>query len=195
MSHAGIYFLKDSVQDCREILKILRKRRRQSELVTDAMEDLSKLKEKLCFKIDDKTEKMEALKALPKASLPVFNSDKPDSYLDFRACIEPQLLYGNEQLNLSTLLNQIRGSKKDKVLETVRHKMTVEEVFSVLDRKYGSIDVSQAQLLRDLKKLPQYPKTEEDELSNINAILLYTDLAARHKRTKQFINQPFIWEM
>ena len=63
MLQAGIYFLKDSVQDCREMLKILRKRRRQAELVTDAMEDLSKLKEKLCFKIDDKTEMMEARKA------------------------------------------------------------------------------------------------------------------------------------
>ena len=77
----------------------------------------------------------------------------------------------------------------------IRHKTTVSQIWETLDRKFGSIDVSQAQLLRDLKKLPQYPRSEEEELSNINAILLYTDLARRHKRTKQFINQPFIWEM
>ena len=67
MLQAGIYFLKDSVQDCREILKILRKRRRQSELVTDAMEDLSRLKEKLCNQVDKKSDMIEARKCLPKA--------------------------------------------------------------------------------------------------------------------------------
>ena len=40
-----------------------------------------------------------------------------------------------------------------------------------------------------------YPRTDEQEQENINSILLYTDLAQRHKKLKTFISAPFIWEM
>ena len=151
MKSEGIFFLKDVVQDIRGMLVQLQKRKQQTEMIDDCQYDLDSLKKKVCRLIDAKNEQIEARKCLPKARLPVFNTDKPDSYLDFKSCIEPQLIYGSEMLNLSTLISCITGSQKERTLELIRHKDTVRAVFAVLDRKYGSIEVSQAQLLKNLR--------------------------------------------
>ena len=111
------------------------------------------MKKKLCKQVDAEQRKIEHRKTLPKPILPNFNSDRPDTYLDFRYAMPPCLVYESEHLNVSTLLNSVRGSLKQKVLDSVKHKTTTKSIWKTWDAKYGCIDVSQSDLLKKLKTM------------------------------------------
>ena len=105
------------------------------------------------------------------------------------------LVYDSEHLNISTLISSIVGSKRQKVLNAIRHKTSIKDIWRTLRRKFGSIDISQASLLKKLRMMNLRPKTDEEELVNLEKILEYIDLARRHNRLEKFITVPLIWEM
>ena len=82
-----------------------------------------------------------------------------------------------------------------KVLNCVKHKTNCKSILKVWDSKFGSIDISQSDLLRKLKTMSIQPRTDKEELENIEKILEYIDLAKRHDRLKEFINVTFVWDI
>ena len=191
---AGPYQLKEYVQETKDMLTTLNKMD-GSRALSKLEDKLQKMKKRLAKEIDSKHRQMEQRRNLPKAVIPIFDTDHPESFLDFEYNMTNILVYDNEHLNISTLTSAIIGSQRQKVLNSIRHKTSIEDIWSILRRKFGSIDVSQASLLKKLRLMNPRPRTDEEEASNLQMILEYIDLAKRHKRVKQFITAPFIWEM
>ena len=135
-------------------------RMKKSEDLSDLAEELYKMKRKLCKQVDSEQRKIENRKTLPKPILPIFNSDRLDTYLDFRYSMPPCLIYESEHLNVSTLLNSVKGTQKQKVLDSVKHKTTTKRIWKTWDAKYGCIDISQSDLLKKLKTMTVRPKTD-----------------------------------
>ena len=189
----GIFSLKEAVLETKAIIKKVNKMDEVG--LQDLADDLYMTKKWLCRQIDKEERRMEDRKSLPKPVLASFNTDKMDTYLDFKFSIMPCLIYDKEHLNVSTLLSAIKGQKKMKVLNCVKHKTNTRAIWKVWDSKFGSIDISQSDLLRKLKTMTTQPRTDLEESENIEKILEYCDLAMRHQRRKEFINITFIWEM
>ena len=96
---------------------------------------LQKMKKRLAKEIDSKHRQMEQRRNLPKAVIPIFDTDHPESFLDFEYNMTNILVYDNEHLNISTLTSAIIGSQRQKVLNSIRHKTSIEDIWSILRRK------------------------------------------------------------
>ena len=59
---------------------------------------VDKMKKKLCQKVDLKYREIEQRRNLPKAVIPVFDTDHPEGFIDF----EYNMVYDSEHLNIST---------------------------------------------------------------------------------------------
>ena len=84
----GVFELKECVEEIKSVIKTVNKMKK-SEQISDLVDDLYRMKRKLCKQVDSEQRKIEHRKTLPKPILPVFNSDRPDTYLDFRYSMPP----------------------------------------------------------------------------------------------------------
>ena len=131
---------------------------------------------------------------MPRASIPHFDTDKPENYLDYKNMMEKILIFPTEDLNISTLMASIKGSRRQQVLNWIKHKTDMASIWEVLDSKFGNIDVTQQALRRKLETMEVHPRTEEGEQANKDCILDFIDLSKRHDRVSEFIHTSFIWD-
>ena len=102
------------------------------------------------------------------------------------------LVYDCQFLNLSTLKDQIRGKDKNHILNLLLNVEDKEEAWAVLDLHYGDIDTVLPRIRAKLNKLPDFPVSEADQVSNYQAILNYYKVAKQHQRHETSINFDFI---
>ena len=76
----------------------------------------------LLKRIDQEQKNLDQMKNMPRASIPHFYTDKPENYLDDKNMMEMILIFPSEDLNISTLMASIKGSRRQQVLDWIKHK-------------------------------------------------------------------------
>ena len=163
-----------------------------------ALEALIDNIETLLIEIDSKIEEKKKFsrrqQQLPRGKMMVWTGNLED-YVDFKRSMLEMLVYDVEDLNLSTLKNQITGKNKEQILDYICNVEDIQEAFQILDVHYGSIRTIIPKLKRQLNAMRNFPKNKEEENGNIQKILNFWKTMKSHKKEDSIINFEFITEM
>ena len=187
-AYLGRNTLRDIHMDVRDI-----ERKLNDEDFDRELRQLCRIRRKITARLDELDDREQERRALPKAALPVFDTNDVSTYLNFKNKCRKTLVYGNDHLNTATLLASIKGPRREELLSYVRHAETPEEIFAIFDRKMGDIDSSQLDMLDKLSSL-QEARNEKEENHNILQIINYMNLAKKFHRLDQFVDKRFIWQ-
>ena len=151
--------------------EILRELKRAVTQANDKIVRYGDLADRLILKMNDKLfrmiiriakiigkadERIQNRKVLPKPKLMVWTGEILE-YASFRKQMGELLDYGNPDLELETLKQQIKGPKASAALKCLFNVRNKEHAFKILDRKYGDIEMVMPQLKSDLATLCLYP--------------------------------------
>ena len=184
----GQHSLKELKEEVKEVIK----RIESHDDLGDVVSTLMTLKRKITKRLDELSDKERKSRQMPKGILPAWDG-MHSTYLGFKDAITHCLCYDSEYLNISTLLNQIKGSEKGKITKMLQNEQTLKDIWRVLDRKFGDIDLSQSALLQELDDLKHNPTDEAVENKNIEVLKGYCSLMKNHERERVYIDKRFIW--
>ena len=134
---------------------------------------------KLAINVDKKIAECDVLverrKMIPKAKFMFWNGDRR-TYSDFRKTMKELCNYGNDDLDLQTLKQQIQSKEVLKCLFNVKD---LNQAFEILDRKYGNIMLMLPELKKDLddqlENLPKHRGVESNQIQDILNVIQTLD--------------------
>ena len=135
-------------------------------------------------------ERIQNRKVLPKPKLMIWTGEILE-YASFRKQMGELLDYGNPDLELEILKQQIKGPKASAALKCLFNVRNKEHAIEILDRKYGDIEMVMPQLKSDLATQKSMPTSMAEESINIQEILNVYKTLQKHGRT-ELIDLSFI---
>ena len=127
-------------------------------------------------KLDTYKQREVKQRQLPRGKMTKWNGDA-SSYLDFKNQLSKLLVYDIEELNISTLKDQIIGPDKSHIHSILHNVTDMAEAWRRLDMEFGDILVVLPKLKEELDALPDLPIDEETEKHNIEKIINYCTTA------------------
>ena len=108
----GMYESKERVREINDMVATLGRieGKLREPRVSMLINRLRKMKTVLLKRIDREQKNLDQMKNMPRASIPHFDTDKPESYLDYKNMMDKILIFPTEDLNISTLMASIKGS-------------------------------------------------------------------------------------
>ena len=186
--------LKSLKADIGRVMRKLEQYGGDSARTENLLEDMSVLEELANAKLDQLKEKQRKINQLPKGKLAVWDTNitTPGIYTQWRRDMKSNLIYDSETLKLTTLKNQITGSKKSFILKLLCYCETLDEALEELDSYFGDIRTVLPQMKRNLDKLHNEPTTREDENYNITELMMFYRAAKEENLHDIYIDRYFV---
>ena len=127
-------------------------------------------------KLDTHKQREVKQRQLPRGKMMKWNGEV-SSYLDFKNQLSKMLVYDIEELNVSTLKDQIIGPEKNHIHSILHNVTDMAEAWRRLDMEFGDILVVLPKLKEELDALPDLPTDEGVEKDNIEKIINYCTTA------------------
>ena len=123
LKNPGQYTLKSFNEEIKDVIKRLV----NHDHLGDIVSTLVNLKRKITKQVDDLDKRDRESRQMPKSILPSWDGNQ-STYLTFKAAITNVLCYDNQYLNISTLINQIKGTEKGKITNMLQNVNSLREI-------------------------------------------------------------------